>query len=49
MKLDITTEYNPAECRRGKHKGSENVTYVSPECGEKAVVALSADKAYAPI
>ncbi len=44
-----TAEYNPSECIRTNIEGAENVIYAALECGVKDVVALSTDKACAPI
>ena len=44
-----TAEYNPTECVRTNIDGAENVIYAALECGVENVVALSTDKACAPI
>ena len=44
-----TAEYNPTECIRTNIDGAENVIYAAMDCGVKNVVALSTDKACAPI
>jgi UDP-N-acetylglucosamine 4,6-dehydratase len=44
-----TAEYNPTECIRTNIDGAENVIYGALDCGVKHVVALSTDKACAPI
>lgn len=44
-----TAEYNPTECIRTNVDGAENVIHAALECGVKRVVALSTDKACAPI
>jgi UDP-N-acetylglucosamine 4,6-dehydratase (inverting) len=44
-----TAEYNPTECIRTNVDGAENVIHASLACGVKDVVALSTDKACAPI
>jgi len=44
-----TAEYNPTECIRTNIDGAENVISCALECGVKNVVALSTDKACAPI
>lgn len=44
-----TAEYNPTECIRTNVDGAENVIHAALECGVKDVVALSTDKACAPI
>lgn len=44
-----TAEYNPTECIRTNVGGAENVIHAALACGVKDVVALSTDKACAPI
>lgn len=44
-----TAEYNPTECIRTNIDGAENVIHAALECKVKDVVALSTDKACAPI
>ena len=44
-----TAEYNPTECIRTNIDGAENVIHAALDCGVKHVVALSTDKACAPI
>jgi UDP-N-acetylglucosamine 4,6-dehydratase (inverting) len=44
-----TAEYNPTECIRTNIDGAENVIHAALACGVKDVVALSNDKACAPI
>ncbi len=44
-----TAEYNPTECIRTNVQGAENVIDAALTCGVKDVVALSTDKACAPI
>jgi UDP-N-acetylglucosamine 4,6-dehydratase/5-epimerase len=44
-----TAEYNPTECILTNINGAENVIHAALECGVKDVVALSTDKACAPI
>lgn len=44
-----TAEYNPTECIRTNVDGAENVIHAALACGVKDVVALSTDKACAPI
>ena len=44
-----TAEYNPTECIRTNLDGAENVIQAALKCGVKDVVALSTDKACAPI
>ena len=44
-----TAEYNPTECIRTNIDGAENVIHAALDCGVKDVMALSTDKACAPI
>jgi len=44
-----TAEYNPTECIRTNIDGAENVIHAALDCGVENVVALSTDKACAPI
>jgi len=44
-----TAEYNPTECIRTNVDGAENVIHAALACGVQNVVALSTDKACAPI
>ncbi|MCT4614480.1 MAG: UDP-N-acetylglucosamine 4,6-dehydratase (inverting) [Marinifilaceae bacterium] len=44
-----TAEYNPTECIRTNINGAENVINAALSCGVQEVVALSTDKACAPI
>ena len=44
-----TAEYNPTECIKTNIVGAENVIHAALSCGVKDVVALSTDKACAPI
>lgn len=44
-----TAEYNPEECIKTNIVGAENVIDAALSCGVKIVVALSTDKACAPI
>ncbi|MGF1730508.1 UDP-N-acetylglucosamine 4,6-dehydratase (inverting) [Photobacterium kasasachensis] len=44
-----TAEYNPTECIRTNVDGAENVIHAALACGVRDVVALSTDKACAPI
>lgn len=44
-----TAEYNPTECIRTNIDGAENVIHAALQCGVGDVVALSTDKACAPI
>lgn len=49
MKHVHIAEYNPTECVKTNVLGAENVINASLKCGVKKVVALSTDKAAAPI
>lgn len=49
MKHVHLAEHNPMECVKTNILGAENVISASLECGVKEVVALSTDKAAAPI
>lgn len=49
MKHVHLAEYNPSECVKTNIGGAENVIYASLETGVERVVALSTDKACAPI
>lgn len=49
MKHVHLAEYNPSECIKTNVNGAENVIYAALETGVKNVVALSTDKACAPI
>ena len=49
MKHVHLAEYNPMECVKTNINGAENVINASFQCGVKHVVALSTDKAAAPI
>ena len=44
-----TAEYNPTECIRTNIDGAEHVIHAALQCGVEDVVALSTDKACAPI
>jgi UDP-N-acetylglucosamine 4,6-dehydratase (inverting) len=44
-----TAEYNPSECIKTNIMGAENVIHAALDCGVSEVVALSTDKACAPI
>ncbi|MCL1066589.1 UDP-N-acetylglucosamine 4,6-dehydratase (inverting) [Shewanella olleyana] len=44
-----TAEYNPTECIRTNIDGAEHVIHAALQCGVRDVVALSTDKACAPI
>ena len=49
MKHVHLAEHNPSECIKTNIKGAENVIASALKCGVKDVVALSTDKACAPI
>jgi FlaA1/EpsC-like NDP-sugar epimerase len=49
MKHVHLAEYNPSECIKTNVNGAENVIYACLETGVESVVALSTDKACAPI
>ena len=49
LKQVDTAEYNPTECIRTNVDGAENVINAALQCGVKDVIALSTDKACAPI
>jgi len=49
MKHVHLAEYNPSECIKTNVNGAENVIYAALETGVSRVVALSTDKACAPI
>lgn len=49
MKHVHLAEYNPSECIKTNVRGAENVIAAAIKCGVKDVVALSTDKACAPI
>ena len=49
LKQVDTAEYNPTECIKTNVEGAENVIHAALECGVKNVIALSTDKACAPI
>ncbi len=49
MKHVHLAEYNPSECIKTNVGGAENVIYASLQVGVERVVALSTDKACAPI
>jgi UDP-N-acetylglucosamine 4,6-dehydratase (inverting) len=49
LKQVPTAEYNPMECIKTNVLGAENVINASIACGVKNVIALSTDKAAAPI
>ncbi len=49
LKQVDTAEYNPTECIRTNINGAENIIHAALSCDVKDVVALSTDKACAPI
>lgn len=49
LKQVPAAEYNPMECIKTNINGAENVINAALDCGVKKVVALSTDKAAAPI
>lgn len=49
MKQVPTAEYNPIECIKTNIIGAENIINAALDCGVKRVIALSTDKAAAPI
>lgn len=49
MKQVPAAEYNPMECIKTNILGAENIVNAALDCGVKEVVALSTDKAAAPI
>lgn len=49
LKQVPAAEYNPTECIKTNIFGAENVINAAMDCGVKKVVALSTDKAAAPI
>lgn len=49
LKQIPAAEYNPMECIKTNILGAENVINAAIDCGVKKVVALSTDKAAAPI
>lgn len=49
LKQVPTAEYNPIECIKTNVVGAENIVNAAMDCGVKKVVALSTDKAAAPI
>src|SRR6202008_4799947 len=49
LKQVPTAEYNPIECIKTNVIGAENVIQAAMDCNVKKVVALSTDKAAAPI
>lgn len=49
LKQVPAAEYNPTECIRTNISGAENIVNAAADCGVKKVVALSTDKAVAPV
>lgn len=49
LKQVPAAEYNPTECIRTNIGGAENIINAAADCGVKKVVALSTDKAVAPV
>lgn len=49
LKQVPAAEYNPTECIRTNVTGAENIVNAAADCGVKKVVALSTDKAVAPV
>lgn len=49
LKQVPAAEYNPTECIRTNIDGAENIINAAADCGVKKVVALSTDKAVAPV
>jgi UDP-N-acetylglucosamine 4,6-dehydratase len=49
MKHVPIAEYNPMECIKTNINGAENIINAALDCGVKKVIALSTDKAAAPI
>lgn len=49
MKQVDTAEYNPEECIKTNVGGAQNIIHAALHCGVKHVVALSTDKACAPV
>ncbi len=49
LKQVPAAEYNPTECIRTNIQGAENIINAAADCGVKKVVALSTDKAVAPV
>lgn len=49
LKQVPTAEYNPMECIKTNINGAQNVIEAAMDCGVQKVVALSTDKAAAPI
>lgn len=49
LKQVPAAEYNPTECIKTNITGAENIVNAAADCGVKKVVALSTDKAVAPV
>ena len=49
LKQVPAAEYNPTECIKTNIQGAENVIQAAISCGVKKVIALSTDKAAAPV
>lgn len=49
LKQVPAAEYNPTECIHTNVGGAENIVNAAADCGVKKVVALSTDKAVAPV
>lgn len=49
LKQVPAAEYNPIECIKTNITGAENIVNVAADCGVEKVVALSTDKAVAPV
>lgn len=49
LKQVPAAEYNPTECIKTNIGGAENIVNAAADCGVKKVVALSTDKAVAPV
>lgn len=49
LKQVPAAEYNPTECIKTNITGAENIVNAAADCGIKKVVALSTDKAVAPV
>ncbi len=49
LKQVPAAEYNPTECIRTNIQGAENIVNAAADCGVQKVVALSTDKAVAPV
>ncbi len=49
LKQVAAAEYNPTECIRTNIYGAENIINAAADCGVRKVIALSTDKAVAPV